>query len=86
VHLIHIIVRDVGRWAYIFHILGRVKEMSVPRFHGRQTECLGQRSERHGQVIQTVQLRDILHFQTHDLLPVHDEKLWQQFRTQQTIQ
>ena len=59
--------------------------MRVPRFLGLQTEFLGQISVWQDQVIQTVELRDILHLQTRDL-PVHDEEFGHHLHTQQMIQ
>jgi len=84
-HLRDVILRDIGRGAQIVHVIGRVKEMRVPRYYSRLTECLGQLCELHGQVIQTVQPRDILYLHIHDLMTVHTEDLGHQFHTHPTI-
>jgi hypothetical protein len=77
--LIYVTVRDVGRGTHKVHILRGVEEVKLPRFLCRETECLGQFSEWHGQVIKTIQPSNILNLHAHDLLTVHEEEFGQKF-------
>ena len=62
-YLIHAVIRDVGNGTYVFYDFLSIEIVRIPRFEGRQTEGLGQLTQKLREEERAIQKYQLLHLQ-----------------------